>query len=69
MLHLLQSHFEFFYISKMVLKLHLDGKLQVTLTCYLYYKTDLSYFQILQRLKCQAIFTDFENNYMLWSNH
>ena len=63
-----KSFWIFFYIPKVILKLHLDGKLQVTLAYYLYYKRDFSYCQTLWLLKCQTIYTDFENNYMLWSN-
>ena len=37
----------FFYIPKVILKLYLDSKLQVTLTYYLYYKRDFSYCQTL----------------------
>ena len=40
-----------FYIPK-VSKLHLDDKLQVTWTYYLYYKRDFSYCQTLWLLKC-----------------
>ena len=36
-----------FYIPKAILKIHLDGKLQVLLTYYLYYKRDFSYSQTL----------------------
>ena len=43
-----------FHIAKVVLKLHLDGKLQVTLVCYLYYKRDFTYFQTLWLLKRQT---------------
>ena len=64
-----KSFWTLFYIRKVVLKLHLDGKLQVTLACYLYYKRDFGYFQTLWLLKCQIIYTDFENSYMVWSNH
>ena len=52
-----------------VLKLHLDEKLQVTWAYYLYYKRDFSYCQTFWLLKCQAMYTDFVNNYILWSNH
>ena len=48
-----------FYLPKVILKLHPEGKLQVTLVYCLYYKRDFSYYQTLY----------FENNYMLWSNH
>ena len=37
----------FFYIPKIILKLHLDGKLQVILAYYLYNKRDFSYCQTL----------------------
>ena len=36
-----------FYIPKAILKLHLDGKLQVAVVYYLYYKRDFSYYQTL----------------------
>ena len=41
-----------FYIPKVILKLHLDGKLQVTLAYYLYYKRDFSYCQTVWLLEC-----------------
>ena len=59
------SHLEFFYIPKVILKLYLDGKLQVILTYYLYHKRDFSYCQTIWLLKRETIFADFENNYML----
>ena len=36
-----------FYIQKPILKLHLDGKLQVAVVYYLYYKRDFTYYQTL----------------------
>ena len=36
-----------FHISKIILKLHLDGKLQVTLVHHFYYKKEVSYCQTL----------------------
>ena len=47
-----KSFWVLFYIPKVVLKLHLDGKLQVTLAYYLYYKRDFIYCQTLRLLKC-----------------
>ena len=41
-----------FYLPKVILKLHLDGRLQVTFIYYLYYKRDLSYCQTLWLVKC-----------------
>ena len=64
-----KSFWNLFYIPKVILKLHLDSKLQVMMTCYLYCKRDFSYFKFLWLLKCQTIYTDFENNYFLSSNH
>ena len=46
-----ESFWILFYIPKVILKLYLDGKLQVTLAYYLYYKRDFSYCQILWLLK------------------
>ena len=43
---------KFFYLPKVILKLHLDGKLQVTIVYYLYYKRELSYCQTLWVMKC-----------------
>ena len=59
----------FWDFSKFILKLHLDGKLQVTMVYYIYYKEDFSYSQTLWLVRDWTIYTDFENNYMLWSNH
>ena len=53
-----------FYIPKVISKLHLDGKLQVTVVYYPYYKRDFSHWQTLWLVKCY-----FENIYLLWSNH
>ena len=47
-----ESFWILFYIAKVILKLYLDGKLQVTLAYYLYYKSDFSYCQIFWLLKC-----------------
>ena len=38
-----KSFWILFYIPQVVLKLHLDGKLQVTLAYYLYYKRSFIY--------------------------
>ena len=64
-----ESFWILFYLPKVILKMYLDGKLQVTLAYYLYYKRDFSYCQTLWLFKGQTIFTDFENNCMLWNNH
>ena len=42
-----ESFWILFHIPKVILKLYLDGKLQVTLAYYLYYKRDFSYCQTL----------------------
>ena len=52
-----KSFWILFYISKVVLKLHLDGKLQVTLVYHLHYKRDFSCCQSLWLLKCSTIYT------------
>ena len=57
------------YFPKVILKLHRDGKLQVTLVYYLYCKRHFSYWQTLWLVKFQIIYVDFENSYMLWTNH
>ena len=46
---ILQSHFEIIYLSKAILKLHLDRKLQlqITLVYYPYYKRDFGFCQTL----------------------
>ena len=44
--------FNLFCIPKVILKLHLDGKLQVRLVYYLYYKGDFSSCQTLWLIKC-----------------
>ena len=66
-----KSFWILFYIPIVVLKLHLDGKFRVTLTCYLCYKRDFRYFQTLWLLKRQTIYTDFENwqTLYMWKNH
>ena len=40
------------YIPRVILKLHLDGKLQVTWVYYPYYKRNFSYCQTLWLIKC-----------------
>ena len=47
-----ESFWILFYTPKVILKLYLDSKLQVTLAYYLYNKIDFSYCQILWLLKC-----------------
>ena len=34
------------YLPKATLKLHLDGKLQIILVCYLYYEREFSFCQL-----------------------
>ena len=59
---------KFYYLPKVILKLHLDGKLQVTLLYYLCYQRDSSYCQTLRLVKRETV--EFENSWsMLWSNH
>ena len=41
----------------------------MTLLYYLYYQRDSSYCQTLRLVKRETIYTEFENSYMLWSNH
>ena len=64
-----KSFWILFYISKVILKLHLDSKIQIILAYYLYYKRDLIYCQTLWPWKCQIIYTDCGNNCMLCSIH
>ena len=40
------------YLPKATLKLHLDGKLQIILACYLYYEREFSFCQTLWLVKC-----------------
>ena len=40
------------YLPKATLKLHLDGKLQIILVCYLYYEREFSFCQTLWLVKC-----------------
>ena len=47
-----ESFWILIYIPKVILKLYLNGKLQVTLAYYLYHKRDFSYCQTLWLLKC-----------------
>ena len=42
-----ESFLILFYIPKVILELHIDGKLQVTLAYYLCYKRHFSYWQTL----------------------
>ena len=58
-----ESFWILFHIPKVILKLYLDGKLQVTLAYYLSYKRDFSYCQTLRILKwfvplmrCQTLY-------------
>ena len=47
-----KSFWILFYVPKVILKLHLNDKLQVTLANYLCWKRDFSYCQTLWPLKC-----------------